>query len=1100
MAAGDADAIEAAVAAIEAQRSTLGDAVADVAIRALLDRLTGDEASPHHPQLRPATVLFTDVVGSTSIGATLDPEDIHVVMDRIAVEFTRLVTARFGKVVKYTGDGLLAVFGVEHAAEQAPELAVRAGLDMLGAMPTIRADLERQLAGQPLDARVGVHTGLVLVGGGVEGASNIRGTAVNVAARMEQTAPPGGMRISDDTYRLVRGIFDVVSPPPINVKGIDGPLQSHLVTGARPTAFRPAARGIDGVVTNMVGRGADLAVLQNSFRAVTSTRAARWHLVVGDAGLGKSRLLHEFHDWARALDVPFHVLSCRAQLDSRGAPYRLLRDLLVTWLRAGHADDEPLPPDAFVAAAEPLLGPAATSFLGEVLGFLLPHDPIGGPPIEAPHDLRLRVAREVARLIRALSEDEALGAPVLVLLEDLHWADDATLEVIDHVLRVDTDVAALVIGTARPELLDVRPSSVSTLAGTDGTRLELGPLADAEAGELVDALLARLDHVPDALRRHIVVAGDGVPFFLEEVVRMLVDSGTIRVHDDRWSLDETRDQWAVPDTLAGVLQARLDSLPAEELAAAQRAAVIGHLFWSEGIAALGGSEAAIGGLVARGLVVHQPVSSVAGLHELAFRHHLLHQFVYDSLLKSDRRSYHAATAAWLESVAAGLGDRLAVIAEHHERAGSAADAVSWFVRAAEDAARRDAGRTVVELTARALALVDQTDATTRWRIVSLRERALTLGDELDLLRADLDELARLADALDRDDLRADAACRLAESLSDRGDYADALAAATRAIELISGSGDGDELLARAESQAADAHWRLGHHELAVRYAEQATGRPLQPGATAINTVLQLGVIASGLDDHDRAVELAQRALSMSRAIGHRLGVATALKLLGVQENIRGRLDAALELYSESVAVSRDVGWVYGEAIGLLNVAITLLDLGRFEESIAQARVAADAACLGGIRDLEAAAEGTIGFAALELGQPEVARRAFCRSHELFRLNGSEHYTLTPTMGLAALDVAAGDSDRALSRAREVADHLDRGGTLNGLDFPLHVTYHAHRILSAGGDLRAEMVLAEGMRLIDAEPGPRPGAPDDVGPWDRRRLAAVWQEHQASRMR
>ena len=120
MAAGDADAIEAAVAAIEAQRSILGDAVTDVAIGALLERLTGEEASPHHPRLRPATVLFTDVVGSTSIGATLDPEDIHVVMDRIAVEFTRLVTARFGKVVKYTGDGLLAVFGVEHAAEQAP--------------------------------------------------------------------------------------------------------------------------------------------------------------------------------------------------------------------------------------------------------------------------------------------------------------------------------------------------------------------------------------------------------------------------------------------------------------------------------------------------------------------------------------------------------------------------------------------------------------------------------------------------------------------------------------------------------------------------------------------------------------------------------------------------------------------------------------------------------------------------------------------------------------------------------------------------------------------------------------------------------------------
>ena len=322
-----------------------------------------------------------------------------------------------------------------------------------------------------------------------------------------------------------------------------------------------------------------------------------------------------------------------------------------------------------------------------------------------------------------------------------------------------------------------------------------------------------------------------------------------------------------------------------------------------------------------------------------------------------------------------------------------------------------------------------------------------------------------------------------------------------AIELVGRSGDGDELLARAESHAAVAHWRLGHHQPAIEYAEQAMSRPLKPHrAPRSNTSLQLGAIASGIGDYDRAVELAERALSMSRSIGHRLGVASALKLLGVQENIRGLLDSALKFYSESVAVSCDVGWVYGEAIGLLNVAITLLDLGRFEESLAWARVASDTACLGGIRDLEAAAEATVGFAAIELGQPEVARRAFSRSHELFRLNGSEHYTLTPTMGLAALDAAAGDSDGALTRAREVADHLDRGGTLNGLDFPLHISYHAHLILRAGGDQRAEMVLAEGMRLIDAEPGPRPGAPDDVGPWDRRRLAAVWQEHEASRVR
>ncbi len=310
--------LQAAIDGLEAQRALLGDSVVDLAagsLRSKLAALTGAagaaSAAPPGPApaeqtLKQVSVLFLDVVGSTTLAQHLDPEDIHAVMDGTLAACTTIVESHHGRVLQYAGDNLLAVFGADEAQEDDAERAVRTGLALL---------LEGRRQGEAVlqrhghagfDVRVGIHTGAVLLGGGVDVGGSIRGITVNIAARMEQTAPAGALRISHATYAQVRGVFDVEPQAPIEVKGVDEPIATWLVLRAKPRAFRVVTRGIEGVATRMVGRDAELARLQQAFRRVgnrnEASDAERLTVVtvVAEAGVGKSRLLYEFQNWAEA--------------------------------------------------------------------------------------------------------------------------------------------------------------------------------------------------------------------------------------------------------------------------------------------------------------------------------------------------------------------------------------------------------------------------------------------------------------------------------------------------------------------------------------------------------------------------------------------------------------------------------------------------------------------------------------------------------------------------------------------------------------------------------------------------------------------------------
>ncbi len=677
--------VAATIAALEGQRTVLGDAIVDSALAPLRRELTAllSREAPTQQQLKQVSVLFVDVVGSTAMGQQLGPEEIHAVMNGALERFTAVVQSHRGRVLQYTGDGMLAAFGADEVHEDDVEAAIRAGLGIIEEARH-QAPLVRQRHGVPdFNVRAGVHTGTVLLGGGVDAEGSIRGATVNVAARMEQSAPPGRLRISHDSYRHVRGLFDVLDQAPISVKGVEQPLRNYLVERARPRAFRVPTRGIEGVHTRMVGRGVELQRLRAAFDEATVERSARAITVVGDAGLGKSRLLAEF---LQTLDLQTcWLLLGRAHPRSGFHPYGLLHDMLARQLQIGEGDPAELVRRKLVEGLAPLFpeeGEAPIDLLGHLIGLDFSASQHVKELLGDERQFRERAFEAASLCVRRLGGSKV----VVVVLDDLHWADPGSLEFMRHLLRSNRDMPLLSLMLTRPSFFEQHADW--TEGDLRHTRLDLKPLDKTLSHELAEALLQRLEEVPAGLRALITGGAEGNPFYMEELVKMLIDDGVILAEPEGWRVLPDKLLVArVPPTLTGVLQARLDALAPPERNALQQAAVVGHVFWAQALAAIDAAAAdALPSLLRKQLIVRHEKRALDDTLEYAFQHQLLHQVTYDGVLKAPKRAGHARVGAFWSTRAevAAPQDvdpaacRALAEAHYHRCLSDAKEYVAWF--------------------------------------------------------------------------------------------------------------------------------------------------------------------------------------------------------------------------------------------------------------------------------------------------------------------------------------------------------------------------------------------------------------------------------------
>ena len=726
-----------------------------------------------------ATVLFADLVGSTALADQQDPERTRMLLERFYDAMSEEIGRAGGTVEKFAGDAVMAVFGVPDALEDHAERALHAALAMQKRLETV---FDGRLA-----LRIGVNTGEVVAGPGRVGSSFVTGDAVNVAARLEQAAEPGAIVVGARTAEAVRGAFELGPAFEFDAKGKADPVVAQTVVGAL-TLMRP--RGLRGGARAFVGRGTELELLQAIFRHTVEQREPHVVTLIGDAGVGKTTLVRELWRWLEDQE-PQPVQRIGRCLAYGHLTYWALGEILREQL--GILESE--------AQEEVQRRLGGRELLGLALGLDLTGD---------AHPLAVRDQFQEA-WVEFLSELTA-DAPTVVLVEDLHWAEDPLLDLLERVCR-EVRGPLLVIGTARPELLDRRRSWGS--GRRNASLVWLDALSQVEAAEMLDELVP--GELQPETRHALVERAEGNPFFLEELLAAYVETGTV--------VEE------LPDSVQAILSARVDRLASEEKAALQAASVIGRVFWSGPTLELAGCEQVDWKVLEdRDFIRRRSTSSIRGETEYTFKHALTREVVYGSVPKARRAKLHALIAAWLERMGGGRDEDAALLAHHYAQSASPEDAdlawadepaelerlrvraLRWLRRAAVLAVRRyDLDEGVANLQ-RALDLCEPHERSDLWREIG-RAYALKFDGER-FWEAMKRALKLTSDPTVQADILADLACQTSirsGMWQRRPDTEEVEGWIRQALELAQ-----PDSTAYARALVARAYWNPGEEHAAAR--------------------------------------------------------------------------------------------------------------------------------------------------------------------------------------------------------------------------------------------------------------------------------------------
>jgi class 3 adenylate cyclase/tetratricopeptide (TPR) repeat protein len=838
-----------------------------------------------------ATVLFVDLVGSTALITGTDPEVARRRVQQYFDKVSHCVVTHGGIVEKFAGDAVMAAFGIPQAHEDDAERAVRTALSILESVKELG-----------LDVRIGIESGEVVVDDASE-STFATGEAVNIAARLQQAAPVNGILIGPGAHRLTLGRFEVGDEGPVEIRGRAEPVWAWKIICLAGVGGRAGVRRAP-----LVGRDAELELLENTYQRAVRDRRAHLFTIYGDPGVGKSRLAYEFVGSLEAATV----LTGRALPYGEGVTYSALSDMVKT--AAGIADDDPLD-DALEKLRDCCPDEAVADLLALASGVL---EAVKGE----------RNQQEIAWAAREWAEKLAEPQPLVLVFEDIHWAEDALLELIEHMSTWVKGVPILLLCLARPELLDLR-------AGWGGgrvraTAIELEPLGRDDSEALVEALLD--GEMARGARQALLDKTEGNPLFVEETIRMLSEANGGGIE-------------RIPDTLQALIAARIDHLPPGEKELLQGAAVMGRIFWKGALAdlVLEGTDIdpLLEDLHLREFVLPEPRSSISGEAAFKFKHVLIREVAYGGLSKAARAGYHQRFAEWLRKRA---GEELLEVRAYHldhatallaELDGAppehlATEAAAALEEAGRRALAREANATARKLLIRAVEL----EPTLERRFQAAR--AAWRMSEFPVVSPEMQEVLRLAREQGDRDLQGRALVALAEvSIFREGDVSRGEELAREALEVVVR----DESKVSALEVLNTVAWWRGRLSEGEGYAQEQLEIARRLGRPDLESeaLLSLAGIYTSRQEDDRAEPLIERAKTLAEESGSLTARAHAYMESGELYGWRRRDDEALEEYARARELFAEVGAATHLARTMLRIATIVRRAGDLEEAEKLAR-------------------------------------------------------------------------------------------------------------------------------------------------------------------
>lgn len=942
-----------------------------------------------------ATVLFADVARSTSIAEQLDPEDWAQIMNG-AFGFMNAAVSRYGGTVsRLMGDAVLALFGAPVAHEDDAERAVRAGLEIQNAAMSYAEGI-KQRYGIDFDLRVGINTGmavLAFVGDAIKTEYTALGDAANVAARLQSAAEPGTVLISVDTHKLVHALFDFRPRGLIEMKGKTAAVESFEVTGVK--AAPGPMRGLEGLSSPLVGRERELGLLKDKLddldRGIGGVVA-----VLGEAGLGKSRLIAELKHLRDAKPEPQPIWrETRAISYGQSIPYYPWRQLGRQIVGADDMDAAPKVREKIAAWAERLgLRQSDVPFYETMLAVESEASRIALSAMSGDQVVN-GVAAAIVNAIKTVMRADGGMHPYIMVLDDLHWSDSATLELIAQVATLTAFEPMLLVVILRPDRKAASWQLIDRLQGSLGSsfaRIDLEPLDASASGELLGNLL-HIEDLPESIRLQILERSEGNPFYLEEVLRSLIDGGQVVHEGEHWRATRAILEATIPDTLAGVLSSRIDRLPDATKRVAQTAAVIGRVFQHRVLETVlhGGPEAERIEHVEPHLATlsyEQLVREKAREpeREYIFKHALTCEAAYDLLLRSRRKDLHARCGGALELLFAERRDEFAAMLAHHfEEAGDLERTLKYARIAAETARRLYAVREELEHRDRILATLEKMPG------------------------------AMPADIVD-------AILEWAWVRNRRGQFEGVLEKIEQAVQIARELGD-KRRLGLALAWNGNVHMVTGFPSKGFPYLQEAQDLAAETGDDQV-LLLPLFIATWSLVERDArsGEEKLAEVIDMARkqdapdVLGHALTYrAMALARLG-------EFDEANALIDEALAMVSTIGSPVKRADVHIGASMAYYDMGEVEKGLEHAKIGADLAMSA--NGLECACAGYFGVGRGELDKHRVddALTQFRRSLKIADAVGMDYYINLIRAGVAEAEFEKGSSAESVDKIRNAIDN------------------------------------------------------------------------------